>query len=78
MFKMCSLVYDYSGRCGEAAVLLDQQTQFLRQVPEQCSWLSCVPDPDLDPNPEPDPNPEHIHVHAKCCLTSRQSSSDRC
>ena len=28
-----SLVYDYSGRCGEAAVLLDQQTQFLRQVP---------------------------------------------
>ena len=27
-----SLVYDYSGRSGEAAVLLDQQTQFLRQV----------------------------------------------
>ena len=35
-----SFVYDYSGRSGEAAVLLDQQTQFLRQVgrsPQICT-----------------------------------------
>ena len=34
-----SLVYDFSGRSGEAAVLLDQQTQFLRQVPCRAFFL---------------------------------------
>ena len=37
-----SLVYDYSGRSGEAAVLLDQQTQFLRQVPFRVFLLAKV------------------------------------